>query len=64
MSYINRHLTLFRLSTLLTVFSLSISTLLFSSIAAVHPDSPAVLQTVFGEHLSHWLITHQGYITV
>jgi len=51
----------------LRLLSLLVSTLIaifFSPIALAHPEHASMLQTIFGENFSHWLIAHQGIISV
>lgn len=48
----------------ITLLTTALSSLFFSSIATAHPEHASLLQTMFGEHLSHWLIAHQGLVII
>ncbi len=49
---------------LLSLVIVSVSGLLFSMPAAAHSDHSSVFQLVFGENISHWLVSHQGAIGI
>lgn len=48
----------------ITSLSFTFFLFLYSSIASAHSKESSILHTVFGENLTHWLISHQGLAIV